>query len=246
MWAIISDIHANLEALQAVAEDIQQHNVEKVICLGDIVNYGPNPCECVDIVMEFDVTVMGNHDHSVVFDPEKYYSRNHRSIRWTQSQLKNVEGQTRPLRWNFLSSLELTHTESGFLFVHGSPRDPLKEWIFPEDIYNPRKLEKNYQLVDKHCFHGHTHVPGIFTEEPQYFSITDEANKYRLDVEKTLVNVGSVGQPRDGDPRACYVLLDEDLVVFRRIKYDVEKTREKIYRIPELDYYLGDRLLEGR
>ena len=124
------------------------------------------------------------------------------------------------------------HKEGDFLFVHGSARNPLNEYVFPEDIYNPRKMEKIFQIVDKYCFQGHTHVPGIFTENLQFFSPADLGYTYKLDGKKTLINVGSVGQPRDGDRRACYVLLDKDVVTFRRVEYDVMKRATRFMASP--------------
>ena len=136
--------------------------------------------------------------------------------------------------------------ENGFLFVHGSPRNPLNEYVFPEDIYNQKKMEKLFSLVEHHCFQGHTHVPGVFTQNLNFFSPEEIGYQYSLSDEKAMMNVGSVGQPRDGDPRACYVIIDNDLVRYRRVEYPVEKTRQKIYDTPELDNFLGDRLLDGR
>lgn len=246
MWALISDIHSNYEALLAVAEDIEKHDVEKVICLGDIVGYGPNPCECVDMVMDCDITILGNHDQGALFDPEGFNSGAERAIFWTRTQLENATDPLAETRWEFLGDRPRMHKEGEILFVHGSARNPLNEYVFPEDIYNPRKMEKIFQVVDKYCFQGHTHVPGVFTENLQFLSPTDLAGSYQLENQKTLINVGSVGQPRDGDPRACYVLFDGETITYRRIEYDARKTRDKIYGIPDLDKYLGDRLLEGR
>ena len=149
-----------------------------------------------------------------------------------------------------------------FLFVHGSPRNPLSEYIFPEDIYNHRKMERLFQLVERYCFQGHTHVPGIFTENFQFFAPEEIDNEYTLGEGKVMVNVGSVGQPRDGDNRACYLILDDGLepktqaseakavasprITFRRLPYDFEKTIQKIYAIADLEPFLGDRLRQGR
>jgi diadenosine tetraphosphatase ApaH/serine/threonine PP2A family protein phosphatase len=107
-------------------------------------------------------------------------------------------------------------------------------------------MEKIFSLIERHCFQGHTHVPGVFTQTLNFLSPEEINYEYRLSGEKTMVNVGSVGQPRDGDPRACYVVLDDDTVRFRRVDYPFEKTIQKIYDIPELDNFLGDRLREGR
>jgi diadenosine tetraphosphatase ApaH/serine/threonine PP2A family protein phosphatase len=136
--------------------------------------------------------------------------------------------------------------EEPFLFVHGSARNPLNEYVFPEDIYNQRKMERIFALVDRYCFQGHTHIPGIFTEGLNFLSPEEIEFRYELNEEKVLVNVGSVGQPRDGDNRACYVILNDRTVQYRRVPYDFEKTIDKIYPIPELDNFLGDRLREGR
>ena len=95
--------------------------------------------------------------------------------------------------------------------MHGSPRNPLSEYIFPEDIYNHRKMERLFQLVERYCFQGHTHVPGVFTEGFQFYAPEEIDHEYTLGDGKVMINVGSVGQPRDGDPRACYVILDDGL-----------------------------------
>jgi diadenosine tetraphosphatase ApaH/serine/threonine PP2A family protein phosphatase len=136
--------------------------------------------------------------------------------------------------------------EPEFLFVHGSARNPLNEYVFPEDIYNQRKLERIFGLVEKYCFQGHTHIPGVFTEGYNFQSPDEFDHVYQLGDRKVLVNVGSVGQPRDGDNRACYVLLDGKTIRYRRVPYDFNQTAEKIYPIPELDNFLGDRLRDGR
>jgi diadenosine tetraphosphatase ApaH/serine/threonine PP2A family protein phosphatase len=112
-------------------------------------------------------------------------------------------------------------------------------------------MERIFALVERYCFQGHTHVPGVFVEQApddlyQFHSPEEVGHAWRLDGRKTLCNVGSVGQPRDGDPRACYVLLDGDSIRFRRVEYDIETTIKKIYSIPDLENFLGDRLRDGR
>jgi len=253
LWAIISDIHSNLEALLAVGEDIENHNVERVICLGDIVGYGPNPCECVDAVRDAcDIVILGNHDQGALFDPEGFNNSAERAIFWTRAQLENAEAPHAEERWEFLSSRPRRIEENRFLFVHGSARHPLNEYVFPEDVYNERKMERIFQLVPQYCFQGHTHVPGVFTEDYKFFSPTDVGHRYQFDATKAVVNVGSVGQPRDGDWRACYILLDPGdetkapSMEYRRVEYDVETTIKKIHAVPELDRFLGDRLRDGR
>ncbi|REJ80077.1 MAG: metallophosphoesterase [Planctomycetota bacterium] len=245
--AIISDIHGNLEALEAVFADIEQQDVSEVYCLGDVIGYGPNPRECIDLVMDrCALTILGNHDQAALFDPEGFNAGAERAIFWTRSVLESGDSKSNERRWEFLGELPRVRREDDFLFVHGSARNPLNEYVFPEDIYNQRKMERIFSLVEKYCFQGHTHIPGVFTEQLNFLSPEEIEFHYELGEEKVLLNVGSVGQPRDGDPRACYVLLNDKQVQYRRVQYDFEKTIEKIYPIPELDKFLGDRLREGR
>jgi predicted phosphodiesterase len=251
--AIVSDIHGNLEALEAVLADIDGQSVDEVYCLGDIVGYGPNPCECIDHAMRFKANILGNHDQGALFDPEGFSSGAERAIFWTREQLESRRPDASDsqraqnlARWNFLCELPRTIRENSTLFVHGSARSPLSEYVFPEDIYNARKIEKIFSLVERHCFQGHTHVPGVFTADCRFFSPRDIGNRFQLTDKKAMINVGSVGQPRDNDPRACYVILNDSTVEFRRVDYPYETTIAKIYDIPDLDNFLGDRLREGR
>lgn len=246
--ALISDIHSNLEALEAVLADIRQQGIDQIYCLGDIIGYGPNPRECIDLVMKCQMCLLGNHDQGALFDPEGFNTGAERAIFWTRAQLEANVGDPAAAarRWEFLGELPRNRREDPFLFVHGSARNPLNEYVFPEDIYNPKKMEKIFSLIDRYCFQGHTHVPGVFTQGLSFFSPEDVGHQYRLGDEKAMVNVGSVGQPRDGDPRSCYVVLEDNLIQFRRVDYDKEKTMRKILDTPDLDDFLGRRLLEGR
>lgn len=246
--ALISDIHSNLEGLEAVLADIRQQDIAEVYCLGDIIGYGPNPRECIDRVMDCQLCLLGNHDQGALFDPEGFNSSAERAIFWTRAQLESPEGDpdANALRWDFLGQLPRNRRDNGFLFVHGSARNPLNEYVFPEDIYNQRKMEKLFSLIERFCFQGHTHVPGVFTQNLNFFSPEEIGYEYKLGDEKLMINVGSVGQPRDGDRRSCYVVLHDDRLEFRRVEYNVDETARKIYEIPELDNFLGDRLREGR
>ena len=262
--ALISDIHGNLEALDVVLDDIKALGITEIFCLGDIIGYGPNPRECIDRVMEHcSITLLGNHDQGAMFDPDGFNIGAERAIFWTREQLEgSVDRDNNEKRWEFLGELPRSHRLSSFLFVHGSPRNPLSEYIFPEDIYNHRKMERLFQLVERYCFQGHTHVPGVFTEGFQFYAPEEIDNEYTLGEGKLMINVGSVGQPRDGDNRACYVLLDDGRpegstdpdapptgplrITYRRLPYDFETTIQKIYAIPELEPFLGDRLRQGR
>jgi predicted phosphodiesterase len=261
--AVISDIHANLEAFEAVLADIKSQGIETIYCLGDIVGYGPNPRECIDLAMNSKVCLLGNHDQGALFDPEGFNAGAERAIFWTRKMLESSEVRGNDRRCEFLGELPRQHREPGFLYVHGSARNPLNEYVFPEDIYNQRKMERIFALVDRYCFQGHTHIPGVFTEDLNFLAPEEIDFKYTLGDQKVLVNVGSVGQPRNSDNRASYIILDETTsaspgapaksdgqgkitVIFRRVSYDFEKTIAKIYEIPDLDNFLGDRLRDGR
>jgi predicted phosphodiesterase len=246
--AIVSDIHSNLASFNAVLADIKTQDVQRVVCLGDIVGYGPDPCECIDLAMQCDVCLLGNHDQGALFDPEGFNSGAERAIFWTRAQLEESAAQSAQgdRRWEFLGELPRNYQDGELLFVHGSARNPLNEYVFPEDTYNRRKMEKIFALVRRHAFQGHTHVPGVFTEDCRFYSPEEIHHEYSLANQKTMINVGSVGQPRDGDPRACYVVLEDNSVRFRRVEYRIEETIQKIYAIDELDNFLGDRLRDGR
>ncbi|MCR9118334.1 MAG: metallophosphatase family protein [bacterium] len=249
--AILSDIHGNLEALEAVLADIDKQNVDQIFCLGDVIGYGPNPRECLDIVMGFDLCILGNHDQGALFDPEGFSSGAENAIFWTRQHLENLcetdeEKAAALKRLQFLGNLPRTHFEGDQLFVHGSARSPLNEYVFPEDVYNARKIERIFSLIEGSCFQGHTHVPGVFTDDCRFQSPQELNNLYTLGKKKAMVNVGSVGQPRDGNPLSCYLIVDDGRLEYRRVDYPREKTIEKIHAIAQLDRYLGDRLKEGR
>ncbi|MFQ5731939.1 MAG: metallophosphoesterase family protein [Planctomycetaceae bacterium] len=247
MRAIISDIHGNLEALQEVLADIKSQDIEEVYCLGDIVGYGPNPRECIELVREScAICLLGNHDQGALFDPVGFNQGAERAIFWTRKTLESGGARGTEERWEFLGEMPRVHKDGDFLYVHGSARNPLNEYVFPEDIYNQRKMESIFSLVPKYCFQGHTHIPGVFTEDLNFFAPEEIDFQYQLNDTKVLINVGSVGQPRNGDNRASYVVLTPPMVQFRRVDYDFENTADKIYDIPDLDNFLGDRLRDGR
>lgn len=244
--AILSDIHGNLEALDVVLSDIADRGIEEIYCLGDIIGYGPNPRECLDRCRDFGLCILGNHDQGALFDPEGFSAGAERAIFWTREQLEDPSDPQNVERLRFLAELPRTKREDGMLFVHGSARSPLTEYVFPEDVYNARKIEKIFGFIEQHCFQGHTHVPGIFRPDGRFIAPSDCDYEVTLTNDKAMVNVGSVGQPRDLDPRACYVIQEDLQLQFVRLDYPHDQTREKIYGIPELDNFLGDRLGEGR
>jgi predicted phosphodiesterase len=251
MWAVLSDIHGNLEALEAVLADATAHKVEGVICLGDSVGYGPDPLECVKVSMSWPVVLQGNFEAAVLSEEGPVWGAwaAAKSVDWVRSMLQH-QTQPSPIR-DYLAQRPRTYGRDGVWFVHGTLCNPLHEYVFPEDIYNPRKMDRIFAVVERYCFQGHTHVPGVFIESVpkgvyQFLSPDEIEHVLVLDGRKTLTNVGSVGQPRDGDWRACYVLLDGETVRFRRVEYDIETTVKKIYAIAELENFLGERLREGR
>jgi len=245
--AIISDIHSNLEAFEAVLKDIDAQGVDEIYCLGDLVGYGPNPIEVTDLVMKrVTKCLLGNHDQAALFDPEGFNVSAEQAIYWTREQLESGNDAKAAGRWEFLGSLERYHRDGDFLYVHGSPRNPLNEYVFQEDIYDAKKMERLFAIIPKCCFQGHTHVPGVFTEAGEFLTPGEIDHVYTLGTSKVMINVGAVGQPRDRDSRACYVILEGNVVTYRRVEYDFEKTKTKIEAVFDLDNYLGIRLEGGR
>lgn len=250
--ALISDIHGNLEALTAVLKDVQEQAVDRIICLGDVVGYGPNPCQCLDTVMQkCSVTILGNHDQAALFDPEGFNPVALRAIYWTRDELDRGPGPASAInrRWDFLSTLPKQHKEGDILYVHGSPRDATNEYVFPETIYDQTRMKVLFDRVPRLCFQGHTHMPGVFTTDGEFITPDDCDGRFMFgNDEKLMINVGSVGQPRDEDPRSCYLVMDDakEELTFRRVAYDIDRTVEKIYAVDDLDNMLGDRLRGGR
>lgn len=257
--AVISDIHGNAEALRSVLADIETlEGVERIVCLGDIIGYGPEPLVCVDLVAEKCAwSLMGNHDFGVLYEPTNFNAMAEQAAYWTRAQFDATEDpDERARRYRFLGRLRVRVVETDalaggrqLLAVHGSPRRPINEYIFPDDALNDQsKMEHIFEEIEGVAVCGHTHFPGVFTDEPEFYPPDEvgEGGVYTFrDGEKAIVNVGSVGQPRDFDNRACYALLHAGSVEFRRVPYDVERTAGLIREIPELHDRLADRLFEG-
>lgn len=250
--AIISDIHGNLEALQTVLEDISEQSVERILCLGDTLGYGPNPVECVDLVAErCEWSLLGNHDYGALYEPTNFNAAAEQAAYWTRAQLDAEQDKdSAATRWDFLGKLRVRTMDGDYLFVHGTPRRPINEYLFPDDAINsPVKMKQVFERIPRFCMAGHTHVPGIFTDEPDFYPPADIDNTFEFNGEgRIIINPGSVGQPRDLDPRSSYAIVDLEAhkVDFRRLEYDIDPVVEKIYAIPELSNWLGDRLREGR
>jgi len=249
MIAFLSDIHSNLEALTAVLAELDRRGIEDIVCLGDIVGYGPNPIECIDLVAaRCKVTLMGNHDFAVFYEPYNFNAGAEQASYWTRECFEtDGDASRRGQRWKFLGSLPVRVKTAQFVGVHASPRRPINEYLFPDDIYtNPGKFVSIFERFERLCFVGHTHVPGVFLEGPDFYSPDELDGAFEITEEKAIINVGSVGQPRDRDPRSSLVILSDHQVEFVRVPYDVETTIQKVEAIPDLDDFLGTRLRDGR
>lgn len=247
--AIISDLHANVEALSVVMEHIAEQGVDDIVCLGDIIGYGPNPREAIAMTRPARFCLLGNHEEAVLYYGEDFNPKARAALEWTKEQLNSPEyDRTENYElWNFLGNLQETVVEGDIMFVHGSPRVPTKEYMVPSDTRNPEKMREVFALIPGLCFVGHSHIPGVYTEDLRFLSPSRGGNTWvHTPGTKALINVGSVGQPRDGDPRSSYVVTDGRKVTFHRLDYDVKTTMDKIYAVPGLPNYLADRLIVGR
>jgi diadenosine tetraphosphatase ApaH/serine/threonine PP2A family protein phosphatase len=227
-YLLISDIHANLAAFEAVLED-SAGLYDKVWCLGDMVGYGPDPNECVELLLTLDhLCIAGNHDWAVLgkldiddFNPDARFA----SL-WTRAELNSQVH-------DYLDNLPIALVEDEiYTLVHGSPRHPIWEYI----LY-PAVAQPNFRhFSTPYCFVGHTHSPVIFMEAEEPGTICDASvpdfnnGPTQLDQRRVIINPGSVGQPRDGDARAAYAILDTEKRTFahRRVSYPVSVTQEKM------------------
>ncbi|MEQ8766860.1 MAG: metallophosphoesterase family protein [Planctomycetota bacterium] len=251
MDAIISDIHSNLEALSAVFEDIDRQKVDSILCLGDVVGYGPQPVECVDLVRDrCRFVLLGNHDDALFHGAPDFNPIARQAIEVNRTMLRPswLSMPKRRERWRYLSELKPSHREGDILYCHASPRDPLREYLLrPDIVFDPGKIRSNFEFVESVCFVGHTHQPGVMTEKLEFLIPADMGYRYRIpDEGRVIINVGSVGQPRDGDPRACYTLVDDSEIEFRRVPYDIAATQKKIRELGTLHEMCATRLEVGK
>ncbi|MFP4163974.1 MAG: metallophosphoesterase family protein [Chitinispirillaceae bacterium] len=241
-FAFISDIHANLEALESVIEDIGKKNIDEIICLGDIVGYGANPNECVEMVKKHcPVILLGNHDAAAVelLTTQHFNIHAKIAIEWTSATL-NSDNRS------FLAQLPVKKTQGNMTLVHATPYEP-NMWYY---ITSLEEAAFNFQFFNNRiCFVGHTHIPMIIVLEGEEIFVHQEKSidfKNRNGL-RLLVNIGSVGQPRDRNPRSSYGILDTDEGVFelQRVTYDYAKTQAKMKKI-RMPEFLVNRLAEGR
>lgn len=253
LTAIISDIHSNIHALEAVLDDVRKHGAERIVCLGDVVGYGAHPAECVDIASTFSVCLRGNHEAGMMGALGGFNSDARRAAEWSRDLMKPslLAGGEKKHRWNFLRDLPERCEENDVLFVHGSPRDPVWEYLFEADCAGllddaPVKIAECLALISALCFVGHTHIPGIIDQESRFHGPDTLDGRFELEEgAKAIINVGSVGQPRDLDSRSSYVLLEGSAVTFRRVGYDVNAAMQDIVDESALPDANGERLLRG-
>ncbi len=239
--ALISDIHGNLEALESVLGDIEKHGVDRIHCLGDVVGYGCDPVACLNLVEEHcAIKLMGNHEYAAigVLPPEAMNSPARRSILWTQTQLGDRE-------ISMIADFEMQAEDADCCLVHASPYQP-DEWFYILSEYEAEQAFEHFS--QRLAFHGHTHLPMIFCQSPDGTVRTIVGHDFDPDEEsRYLVNIGSVGQPRDNDPRASYVIYDsqEKSITYRRVEYDVPAAQAKM-RLANLPHMLIERLGVGK
>jgi predicted phosphodiesterase len=246
--AIVSDIHSNIEALEAVLDDIHANECEEIVCLGDLLGYGPSPRQVLKIAMDlFEFTLLGNHEEGILYQPVGFNWKAEASAWWTKDQLKSPHYPAHENRkyWTYLEQMPRFATHGDVLYVHASPIDPTREYVMPEACYNPEFMTAIFKKIKRVAFGGHTHLPGIFFENRPFLQQNRIEGPYPVLKGKFFVNVGSVGQPRDGDTRSCYVIFDGKTVLFRRVEYNYKKTARKIRRIKRLPNALGMRLALG-
>ena len=238
-YAIISDIHSNLEALNTVLKDADARDCEKIICGGDVVGYNANPKECMNIVRGLDIPcVMGNHDEYIGQDCDlsAFNPVAAEAVIWTREQLSDEDRQ-------WLCDLRYVRLVDHFSIVHGTMDSP-KYWGYVQDV-NDAAASFTYQSTNL-CFHGHTHVPVVFVDDGVDIEHGTFTNLKLEPGNRYFINVGSVGQPRDRDNRACFGLFDTDSQSFEhiRVEYDIDSTADKILRAG-LDEKFAKRLFVG-
>jgi diadenosine tetraphosphatase ApaH/serine/threonine PP2A family protein phosphatase len=238
-YAILADIHGNLAAFKAVLQDIEERGgVEELWCLGDIVGYGPDPSECIALLRQYNhLCVAGNHDWAAIgkvaisdFNPDAA-----EACRWTARQLS-------PEDVRYLDNLPLTLSRDDFTIAHGSPREPIWEYVL-----STQSATANLQFFEtRFCLIGHSHLPVVFENAGGRCVLMELPAELRLGENRMIINPGGVGQPRDGDPRAAYAIYDDGIatIYHYRIPYDIEATQERMVK-HGLPSFLATRLSYG-
>lgn len=257
--ALVSDIHSNRAALEAVFQRITELGVSRIFCLGDVVGYGPDPEFCVDLIRgHAEVCLMGNHDEAVFRDASDFNPHARGAIEYTRKKMKPWwwSRAEKKQRYRWLEQLPVRYTEGRFQFVHGSPRYPVREYVLSTDGFlNPDKLRAVFDSFEGVAVAGHTHHPGMHDESLRFHGLPkddlqhDRPGEYSIEIPaegKYFLNVGSVGQPRDGDPRACFAVLEDERITWYRVPYDIRATQQRIFETGELSEVLARRLEIGK
>jgi predicted phosphodiesterase len=240
LYAILSDVHANIDALNVVLDRLDSMGVENIVCLGDVVGYNAEPNACVALIAGRNIqTILGNHDAVAcsIEDPWGFNPIALTAAVWTREHLDEAS-----LEW--LRGLPDTLNYGPFTAVHGAPKSH-NIYLFSWEDTLPHLYFMDEQNCNI-CFMGHTHTPAIFSTDGAY--CLDERNRFALDPEKQyFINPGSVGQPRDDNPDASFGVFDTDGLTFElvRVSYDVERASQRV-RNAKLPRFLADRLLRGR
>ena len=237
--AVFSDIHGNLHALQAVLDAIDAMGVRTMVCLGDVVGYGAFPNECCETIRFRRIpTIAGNHDHAALDKTDiKYFNDIAKAaVQWTRTRLSREN-----TRW--LAALPLSDAQDDCLFVHSTPHNP-ELWGYILTFGDARQCFAEFK--QRFCFVGHSHQPAIIVEQGEELVCPDSNRVEVLDGCRYLINVGSVGQPRDHNPDACFITLDHEagLIEFHRTPYDVAAAQQAI-RNNSLPLELAERLAYG-
>lgn len=239
LYGIFGDIHSNFEALTVILDFFNTKQIEKYLCVGDIVGYGPNPNECVNIMKKLSPLkiVVGNHDRAAcgLKDITWFNEYAQKAIIWTR-QILTQENQI------YLSELPKIITFQDICLVHGSPRDPLDEYLLTREQYQ----ENLTYLTTPFTFIGHSHIPFIFGTNSTYL-MRETRSVIISKQEKYIINPGAAGQPRDGNNKASCALYDtvSDKLDFLRLDYDIHTTQKKM-RVAKLPAYLIERLQWGK
>jgi len=240
-YGFFSDVHSNLEALRAVIEDIEKEKLEKIFFLGDAVGYGPDPNECVELIQKIATKpLMGNHDYAALDMMETSWFNQYakEAIEWTKEKLNEKNFQ-------ILSDYAMDNRFQIFHMVHSTPKDPTS-WDY---IFDLDEAEENFRFFQTQiCLVGHSHRPFIIKKfDGKQCFLHEDASVKIEDGFKYLINIGAVGQPRDGDNRACYLIYEDEekIAQLKRVSYDIKKTQKKM-RKAKLPQFLIERLYYGR